>query len=88
MDYSSGFTVIGGAIGAGIMMIFGGLTTLWNKGYIGFKIGVKIWLPYRPDWGWKWSYKHKGDGRSALWKDIKGLFGSSGVQHSEAPKSC
>jgi hypothetical protein len=76
--------VLGGAIGAGIMMILGGFMTLWNKGYIGFKISVKIWLPYRPDWGCKWSYKHKGNKGSAFWTDIKGLFGSLGAQRSKA----
>jgi hypothetical protein len=44
-----------------VAAFFASVIGLSAKGYVGFKIGVKVWLPYWPDWAWKWSYKHKGD---------------------------
>jgi hypothetical protein len=64
-------------------MVLGAFTSLWRKGYVGFKISVKVWLPHWPDWAWKGSWKYKGDKGVSLLKDINGLLGI-GNEHSEA----
>jgi hypothetical protein len=65
------------------MIVLGAFSTLWKRGYVAFKISVKVWLPHWPDWAWKGSWRYKGDKRVSPLKDIRDLFGI-GLGRSEA----
>ena len=83
MHYGPAFTILGRTMVAGLMIVLGALSSLCKKGYVGFKISVKVWLPHWPDWAWKGSWKLKGDKGVSLLKEIRGLLGV-GLGHSEA----
>ncbi|EUC37244.1 hypothetical protein COCVIDRAFT_96099 [Bipolaris victoriae FI3] len=47
-----------------------------TKGYIGFKISIKLWAGPWPDASWKWNYKFKGSKETAatyrsIWASLR-----------------
>jgi hypothetical protein len=76
MDFGPAFYILG----VGIVAMSTCVRKCFTKGYVGFKVSIKLWAAPWPSMTWKWSYQNKGSKDRRLeylnvWIWLRLLFG-------------